>query len=141
MDGILKRVSPYADKPFTSAQIPYSFIDDPIYIYPAEKQVLTHKKRDLAVVPTTDADYTEILILVQIRIARELIVQAPQQIRRMVLQQSGEYSEVEMKERVMYLDNTYILILNPSTEVPDSPDDPSDRDRDIPTAPIVLLTG
>ena len=125
MDAIRSRMSPYAELPIQPEEIPNTFIDQPIYILPAERQVLAHKQRPFAKVDATDPEYALLLVLAEIRVCRNIIVQTPQQLREMAVEQYGQYSEVKMKERVAYLDEIYATTLNPSSVVP-TPGTPSD---------------
>ena len=111
-------VSRYADVPVTADMVPNSFFDRDIFVLPAEIQVLTHKKRAIAVVPTDDAEYPLLLTLTTMRIGIITAPRFPQQVRRMMLQQSGEYSELKMDDFIDLLEKAYAEVLNPATDVP-----------------------
>ena len=136
MNGILKRLSPYAEDPITPDRIPYSFIDDPIYIVPAERQVLVHNKLPFQPVSDDHPDHDLLVVLAQIRVCYEITIQSPQQLREMAVEQYGVYSEVKMQERIDFILESYARTLNPSTDVPT----PGGHKPSGTLAPYVVLT-
>ena len=137
MDSIRKRVSPDALDPITARQLPNTFINDPIFIEPAEAQVLAHKKMRAADVAShkaaNDAVYQELLVLTEIRVCIEMLPQLPQQVRRIYVGVTTQSSEVKISEKISQLEMTYKRIISPSTDIP------SGTETSLP-APVVRRT-
>ena len=110
MDSIRKRVSPFAVSPITAAQLPNDFINDPIYVNPAEARVIADKETTVAAVVAMDrtsAAFQELQLLVWIRIAIEFISQNPQLLNDVVAVVQQRYAEINWKDRVKALEETY----------------------------------
>ena len=117
MDSIRKRVSPFAISPITAAQLPNAFIDDPIFVNPAEAKVIADKETTAAAVALLardSAEFETLQILVWIRIAIELIAQVPQQLAVVAISIQDRYAEIDWKERIEALERSYQRILNPA---------------------------
>ena len=119
MDSIRKRVSPFALSPITAEQMPNSFIDDPIFVDPAEAKVIADTETTVAAVIALARDSAELKrlqLLTWIRIAIELISQVPQEIRVVAISVQRGFAEHEWKERIETLEGAYQRILNPTSD-------------------------
>ena len=117
MDSIRKRVSPFAISPITAAQLPNAFIDDPIFVNPAEAKVIADKETTAAAVALLardSAEFETLQILVWIRIAIELIAQSPQQLAVVAISIQDRYAEIDWQDRILALERSYQRILNPA---------------------------
>ena len=117
MDSIRKRVSPFAISPITAEQLPNDFIDDPIFVNPAEATVIADKETTVAAVALLARDSAELetlQILTWLRIAIELIAQAPQQLAVVALSMQDRYAEIDWQDRILALERSYQRILNPA---------------------------
>ena len=118
MDSIRKRVSPFAISPITAAQLPNAFIDDPIFVNPAEAKVIADKDTTVgcivALLARDSAEFETLQILVWIRIAIELIAQVPQQLAVVALSIQDRYAEIDWQDRILALERSYQRILNPA---------------------------
>ena len=119
MDSIRKRVSPFALSPITAEQLPNTFIDDPIFVNPAEARVIADKETTVAAVAAMDrtsAAFQELQLLVWIRIAIEFIAQSPQHLAVVVPGVQDRYAEIDWKERIEALEGSYQRVLGVSTD-------------------------
>lgn len=124
LESARKFASPDIRVPLTAEEVPDTFIDDPIFVLPAEEQVLT----DMDISLTTDAatiqarsDYQKLLVLTAIQLAIKMIPRLPQLLEDSELQQRSRYSESKWKDVVEAAKEHYIDTLTPS-KTPDIPD-------------------
>lgn len=103
--SVRRFVSPDLTNPLTLAQLPDDVITDPIYVEPAESKVLS----DLGLT-TFDLNSPEIekqVVLIGIQIAIFSIPQIQQIIRESTLGDSTQYSELNVKDRIEFLNIRY----------------------------------
>ena len=107
VESIRRLASPNAASPLTADQLPETFITDPAYLDAAERSVLRNLK--LNTVPsTTEDNYAQVVYLVQLRVAIDLIPQLRSILRQTMVGETVQIESFALEDRLNYLEEKYL---------------------------------